>query len=434
MRFVFFIVLLARSSIYARDVDDTVALVVYLDDALKRTLQLNQRPRHKAPDADEMRSFTQQIALQIKYFLHPTDGAVSDKVRTTVARALSPFWNLDTDRPTVPHISPSVLAHSLEYLSRALGDDFHLKQCGLNAPGTTLDVTDANQKWQWHRRRWPRSHRTSSPSPHGTQSHRTKISRPSTAASAVEELWSIEQKYRLYGDRQIAGRQYFSINTQGHAPYSGDRASRPLFQFVDYAWLQRPTVKAFIALLDNYERDTGKVDTMSGSELREVDQFLHACLQTAHFRFLREYLMQKRICCVGKLPELRELVYDLWFAPYKRGTKDDSSGFEHVFVGEERRGKIIGFHNWIQFYLEEKKRKVDYLGWTGKSPKMDSDKSPAVVSAKFQWDDDDPNICIGCNILYNSVNKNVTFRGGTKDTDSLELPTKNGYQLDLSVF
>eukprot|EP00397_Hematodinium_sp_SG-2012_P054507 GEMP01065796.1.p2 GENE.GEMP01065796.1~~GEMP01065796.1.p2 ORF type:complete len:113 (+),score=23.42 GEMP01065796.1:121-459(+) len=89
MRFVFFIVLLARSSIYARDVDDTVALVVYLDDALKRTLQLNQRPRHKAPDADEMRSFTQQIALQIKSFLHPTDGAVSDKVRTTVrARSL----------------------------------------------------------------------------------------------------------------------------------------------------------------------------------------------------------------------------------------------------------------------------------------------------------------------------------------------------------
>jgi hypothetical protein len=31
------------------------------------------------------------------------------------------------------------------------------------------------------------------------------------------------------------------------------------------------------------------------------------------------------------------------------------AGFEHVFVGEESRGKITGLHNWIQYYLEEKK-------------------------------------------------------------------------------
>ena len=31
------------------------------------------------------------------------------------------------------------------------------------------------------------------------------------------------------------------------------------------------------------------------------------------------------------------------------------TGFEHVFVGEESRGKITGLHNWIQYYIEEKK-------------------------------------------------------------------------------
>ena len=41
----------------------------------------------------------------------------------------------------------------------------------------------------------------------------------------------------------------------------------------------------------------------------------------------------------------------------------DSSGFEHVFVGESRGKEVIGFHNWIQFYLQEKLGNVDYQGY-----------------------------------------------------------------------
>ena len=49
------------------------------------------------------------------------------------------------------------------------------------------------------------------------------------------------------------------------------------------------------------------------------------------------------------------------FLPF-RGV--DSSGFEHVFVGETRGDKeVIGFHNWIQFYLQEKIGNVDYKGF-----------------------------------------------------------------------
>ena len=41
----------------------------------------------------------------------------------------------------------------------------------------------------------------------------------------------------------------------------------------------------------------------------------------------------------------------------------DSCGFEHVFVGESREHHMLGFHNWLQFYLQEQKGNIDYRGY-----------------------------------------------------------------------
>ena len=34
-----------------------------------------------------------------------------------------------------------------------------------------------------------------------------------------------------------------------------------------------------------------------------------------------------------------------------------------MFVGETRDHDVIGFHNWIQFYLQEKRGNIDYRGF-----------------------------------------------------------------------
>ena len=59
------------------------------------------------------------------------------------------------------------------------------------------------------------------------------------------------------------------------------------------------------------------------------------------------------------------MLKEIWFTPYTRYRSVlGSSGFEHVFVGEVKDGKVSGFHNWVSFYKEEQEGDLNYLGYT----------------------------------------------------------------------
>lgn len=85
-------------------------------------------------------------------------------------------------------------------------------------------------------------------------------------------------------------------------------------------------------------------------------------------------IAHKYLASKGKMSSdirvFKSQLYDIWFKLYRRtrGSRVlDSSGFEHVFVGEVRvaggKSEVLGFHNWIQFYLQEKAGNVDYQGY-----------------------------------------------------------------------
>lgn len=173
-----------------------------------------------------------------------------------------------------------------------------------------------------------------------------------------------------------------SLNYQGQTTSKGttDMAATNLFTFVSENHLNcTPTFQKFIALLDNYNTNIGQADELTPAELDETENFLNTIIPTQVMQLAYRYLFDKGL--VGNVENFKDLLRQLWFNMYSRSSSRraavDSSGFEHTMVGE-LRSKVSGFHNWIQFYLEEKKGNINYLGWISKS-------DPDIIVVKFTW-------------------------------------------------
>lgn len=82
------------------------------------------------------------------------------------------------------------------------------------------------------------------------------------------------------------------------------------------------------------------------------------------FRHAMDFLEQKGSVAADRKAHF-ELIKRLWFAFYPRNknTTKTSSGFEHVFLSEIKKGKIIGLHNWIYFAEAEQRGELNYKGW-----------------------------------------------------------------------
>ncbi|XP_028327762.1 poly(U)-specific endoribonuclease-C-like [Gouania willdenowi] len=204
----------------------------------------------------------------------------------------------------------------------------------------------------------------------------------------------INQLWRLDTNRLKPGTDYI-ISLQGRAGYvaqgsnyARDRARAPLFTYVNEDKLrQMETYSHFINLLDNYEMSTGVSETVTSEELQENKLFIDSILDTEVMKCAHSYLVRK-----GQSPsdtvQFKRQLFNIWFRLYhrQRGGGADSCGFEHVFVGETKYDhEIIGLHNWVQFYLQEKHGHVDYKGYKARANKDTPDEDDHVLNLQFSW-------------------------------------------------
>lgn len=212
----------------------------------------------------------------------------------------------------------------------------------------------------------------------------------------INKLWTLDDK-----DRCRNGVHY-EINKQGWAKFAGskDNARQPLFTWLDVSKVAcKKTFKTFYALLDNYIMQTGEQEVVTKAEVTENRVFIDSIMETAIMQEAYEFLKQHGKV-KGSMRDFKHQLYDIWFKLYRRtkGDRDfDSSGFEHVFVGEVKDtadgqdDEVTGFHNWLQIYLQEKKGVLDYMGYYSRGTDDDSE-DPRLITVKFRLrQDEEPN-------------------------------------------
>uniref|UniRef100_A0A0K0FSA0 Endoribonuclease n=1 Tax=Strongyloides venezuelensis TaxID=75913 RepID=A0A0K0FSA0_STRVS len=185
-------------------------------------------------------------------------------------------------------------------------------------------------------------------------------------------------------DYNAAKKNEISINYQGQANLRSkdDHAPLPLLSYVDPNIEKRPTFLAFRRLMDYYNPMVGVQETITQKKMVDIDAFLLAIMNTTIAKQFFTFLNSKNHPYARDRNTLVKNLKQIWFHPYSRSKGIlDSSGFEHVFMGEIKKNKITGLHNWFRFYVLESRERnsnFDYKGYIVKG-------LGAIETIKFSW-------------------------------------------------
>ncbi|MBW4611816.1 MAG: lamin tail domain-containing protein [Desmonostoc vinosum HA7617-LM4] len=190
------------------------------------------------------------------------------------------------------------------------------------------------------------------------------------------------------------------LQTEASGKTNIDLATQPLFFKVNEEKLEGKTYTTFINLLDNFIANFRSEEILTAPEQEEIERFLDAIQSTNPMKLALEYINQELGENLSE-PKFRSKIKQIWFelfTNYYQGKSTNfCSGFEHVFVGEakydenfrstrdrtQNLGEISGYHSWIKFYIDEKVRNVNFLGYKYDLQGDEIPKNPNVVTLQM---------------------------------------------------
>jgi len=218
-----------------------------------------------------------------------------------------------------------------------------------------------------------------------------------------EELWlldegratvaAVQEKSRPHVSDTVAGRNTtlsaFSSDILIDEQPTNANILRPLFYRMSPHILSRATALAVLGVFEVFSKRKRGMGEYTEHEKQSIGQFLEAVDRTPVMRRCRAEAVKLEGQTLTD-EEWQQKVWKIWF---EQPTGGRGCGFEHVFVGEASqdlhgREVVGGLHNWIKFYLEERRGAAKYLGhrYPGRLEDKDGLDNPRFVSGRFTWD------------------------------------------------
>ncbi|KAI8830594.1 Endoribonuclease XendoU-domain-containing protein [Chytriomyces cf. hyalinus JEL632] len=240
-------------------------------------------------------------------------------------------------------------------------------------------------------------------------------------SAAAQRLWDLDN------NRLNPGKD-FQLNLQRKTFVSNqdDMTSDKLFKSVNGDMLRKyPTYSKFLDLLPNFTSREGVAETVTDARLRDEKQFIDLVYQTSPIQYLHKYLIAKKLA-PSDPAQFKTMLNKTWFELYKRRVRNDTSAFEHTFAGEVRDDtrEVMGFHNWLTFYVEEKAGRADYRGFILPKTRGGRGANPTgnehVLSFQLSWNGDVKpvsTILIGVSPEYELALYTMVFLAGKDDVN-----------------
>jgi poly(U)-specific endoribonuclease len=190
----------------------------------------------------------------------------------------------------------------------------------------------------------------------------------------VEKLWSFDINRFIYiVDFKLNLQEKISDNdTIDNSPY-------PLFNYLNEDKFKIPSYKYFFRVCNLFTKYIGISEEQTKYKRALIDKFINKIINTKVFVYLYHILKKKKI--IKNFLDFHEYIFNIWFTTYSKKASDDSCLFEHIFVGEMSQNKVLGLHNWIRFYNEEKIGRINYFGHYNTV-----NDYPYILSMKFSWE------------------------------------------------
>jgi poly(U)-specific endoribonuclease len=209
-----------------------------------------------------------------------------------------------------------------------------------------------------------------------------------------QQIWDADQDYA--GLKAVRKGTAIDAKTKAHGYIivDEDKNARPpehrLISDVVIPDTKAEVYKLAKVLFNKYTLDQTKPERNFPEEEKEVQAFLNKIYDSPPMQLARDYVSTQSGKKVNK-DQWWAILQRVWFEQFDEGNNKDLSGFEHVVVGEQKQGKVQGYHCWYKYYLDERFRRDDtndqvvdcirFIKWKG----LPEDVSPEVVTLSFEW-------------------------------------------------